>query len=117
MGLQLCFQLFVLRLGAINRFLCLLLQPMGEAGDQFCQLIPQRFMGYAATAIAVIQLLQIPVNGGFGAGITHLDSYGINARVFTTGQNCRACNLHHRFVYAAASHGSLLRLCTVVCIM
>ena len=38
---------------------------------------------------------------GFRSGITHLDTYSINARVFAAGQDRRACNLDYRFVYAA----------------
>ncbi len=93
-----------LRLGPFQRFPGLFLQALGEAGDQRGELFLEIFLGHRQALVAFGQLLQIAMDGGFRARITHFDTYRIDAGVFATGEDRQSCGLHHRLVHAAASH-------------
>jgi len=92
--------------GLLQRLLGLFLQALRQAPHQLAQLFIQRQGPAVAPAGAIVQLLEVAMDGGFRTGIAHFDAYGVDAGVFAAGKNRLTRFLHHRLVYASASHAS-----------
>ncbi|MNY43208.1 hypothetical protein D3C86_1781510 [compost metagenome] len=99
-----CALLLVLRARLIDRFLRLLPEALRQVRDQPCQLVVEGLGRRLGRFSAVIQFFQIPVNGGFRAGIAHFDPYRVDAWVFAAGEDCQTGRLNHCFVDAATGH-------------
>ena len=91
--------------GLVDAFLALFPQALRQARHQPGQFVVNLFLWLAlAGRDLVVQLLEVAMNGGFGTGIAHLDTYCINAGVVAARQDGHACRLHYSLVYTAPSH-------------
>lgn len=72
----------VLIVRLIYALLRLFVKALGEVGHQ----IAQFFIDVRRWRLRGIQLLEVAMNRGFRAGITHLDAYRVNTRVLASGQ-------------------------------
>lgn len=104
-------------LGLLDLQVGLVLQLGCQLPNQAAQHIAQRNPAFGSHRLLAVQFLEVAVNRGFGAGITQLDTYGIDAGVLTPGDQCLTRLLHYHLVDTATGHACSYDfvLCYVTC--
>ncbi|MNO72054.1 hypothetical protein D3C76_629870 [compost metagenome] len=105
---QLCLQLFALSsegaFGLLDLQVGFVLQLGCQLPDHPAQHITQCNAALRGNRLLAIQLFQVAVNRGLGAGVAQLDTYGIDAGVLAPGNQRLTRLLHYNLVYTAPGH-------------
>ncbi|MNH09794.1 hypothetical protein D3C79_692550 [compost metagenome] len=105
---QLRLQLFALSsegaFGLLDLQVGLVLQLGCQLPDHSAQHVAQRNAALGGHRLLAVQLFQVAVNRGLGAGVTQLDTYGIDAGVLAPGNQRLTRLLHYNLVYTAPGH-------------
>ncbi|MCY1449319.1 hypothetical protein D9M71_660490 [compost metagenome] len=105
---QLRFKLFALlregAFGLLDLQVGFVLQLGCQLPNHSAQHVAQRNAALGGHRLLAVQLFQVAVNRGLGAGVAQLDTYGIDAGVLAPGNQRLTRLLHYNLVNTAPGH-------------